>query len=154
MKTIPPLPSSTPPDQRPREEVPTVEIVDRLVTIADPVIRNLQITQSYCELSQALSRFVGNAANWCTYATWASKQAGVTIRQEDLARLFERLPEGSPEVSEAMDRVSMSLTQVGAQRRASPLRPTLRHILDPRVTFARTSDAFARGNLKVRVQKP
>jgi hypothetical protein len=37
-------------------QVPTVETVDRIVALADPTVRNTQITQSYCELSQALSR--------------------------------------------------------------------------------------------------
>jgi hypothetical protein len=31
----------------------------------------------------------GLAANWCTFATWASKQAGRTIRREDLERAIE-----------------------------------------------------------------
>src|SRR5687768_6924800 len=104
METSPPLPSSTTPDHLAGAEVPTVEMVDSIVALTDPVIRNLHITQSYCELSQATSRLVGSAANWCTYATWASKQAGITIRQEDLVRLFERLLERSPEGSETMNR--------------------------------------------------
>jgi hypothetical protein len=130
-------------------QVPTVEIVDRIVALADPMMRNLQITQSYCELSRALSQLIGSGANWCSFATWASKQAGVTIRQEDLARTFERLLDRSPEVTEAMDRVATSLAQMESQRNAATLRPSVRRILDPRVIFERTSDAVGRGNLKV-----
>ena len=36
-----------------------------------------------------------DGANWCTYATWASKQAGRAIRGEDwLEQLGRRLGEG------------------------------------------------------------
>ena len=69
--------------------IPTVVDVDRITTVSDPVIRNLQITQCYHELSAALPGRTGLSANWCTFATWASKQAGQTIRKEDLARLLE-----------------------------------------------------------------
>ena len=56
----------------------------RIVAIADPVIRNLQITHCYGRLSAAMAQRTGPCANWCTYATWASRQAGRTIRGEDL----------------------------------------------------------------------
>ena len=71
---------------------PTVADVDRVATLTDPVVRNLQITQSYGELSRAFAALTGGGpANWCTFATWASKQAGQTIRKADLTRTFERL---------------------------------------------------------------
>jgi hypothetical protein len=61
-------------------------------------VRNLQITQCYCELSRAFAeRTGGGPANWCTFATWASMQVGQTIRREDLTRTFERLFAESPE---------------------------------------------------------
>jgi hypothetical protein len=66
---------------------PTVADVERIAALTDPVGRNLQITQCYCELSRAFAARTGaGPANWCTFATWASKQAGQTIREEDLAR--------------------------------------------------------------------
>lgn len=62
---------------------PTLADVERIVALADPAVRNLQITQCYCELSRALAaRTGGGPANWCRVATWASKQAGQTIRKE------------------------------------------------------------------------
>ena len=68
---------------------PTVAAVERIAALDDPVVRNLQITQCYSELSRAFAaRIDGGPANWCTFATWASKQAGQTIRGEDLARAF------------------------------------------------------------------
>ncbi len=69
--------------------VPTVDEVQKIAQIADPVIRNLRITQCYHELALAFAQRTGPVANWCTFATWASKQAGQTIRKEDLARLLE-----------------------------------------------------------------
>jgi hypothetical protein len=89
------------------EHVPTVDDVGRIAALTDPMLRNLQITQCYCELSQALTLMTGVTANWCTFATWASKQAGQTIRQEDLARTFERLLGQSPGASEAINKVVM-----------------------------------------------
>jgi hypothetical protein len=64
--------------------VPTVDEIDRIARLGDPILRNLQITQCYSEISQALAGLTGFSANWCTFATWASKQAGETIREEDL----------------------------------------------------------------------
>ena len=72
-----------------RSNVPTVANVDRIAALADPIVRNLQITQCYHEVSSALAVMSGVTGNWCTFVTWASKQAGQTIRQEDLARAFK-----------------------------------------------------------------
>ena len=60
---------------------------DDTVTIAsgvDPVVRNLQITLAYYDLSTACRGLVTTGANWCTFAVWASRQAGHTVRGEDL----------------------------------------------------------------------
>ena len=74
----------------------TPEDIDRVAAIADPIIRNLRITQAYHELSAAAAVHIGPVANWCTYATWASKQAGRTIRKEDLQRAAEAAFRSSP----------------------------------------------------------
>ena len=78
---------------------PSVADVERIIALADPVVRNLQITQCYHELSRALARRTVSHANWCTFAVWASKQAGQTIRKEDLARALEQLWDTFSEVS-------------------------------------------------------
>ena len=67
--------------------------------MADPVIRNLRITQAYHELSAATAARVGPVATWCTYATWASKQAGRTIRKEDLRSGLEAALRSSPDAA-------------------------------------------------------
>jgi hypothetical protein len=139
----------SPREQTPWERVPTVEEVDRIVALTDPIIRNLLITQGYQELSLAGAALIGTIANWCTFATWASKQAGVTIRQEDLARTVERLQEQSPEVQEAIERIMATLAQLEMRRDAASVRIAVRQILSSKAAFDRTSDAVARGNQKV-----
>jgi hypothetical protein len=130
--------------------VPTVAEVERVATQGDPVIRNLQITQCYHELSSALaSRVSGRPANWCTFATWASKQAGQTIRKEDLARAFERLFARSPEASAVADSAAASVARLGAEPAPGRVRDALWQARAPESAFERAGDAVARGNLKV-----
>lgn len=59
--------------------------IETIVSCPDPVLRNLQITQTYSEINQALSGLLGkNNVSWCAYATWASKTAGKFIRLENV----------------------------------------------------------------------
>lgn len=61
----------------------------RIAGLADPVLRNLLITQRYRDLSFDLSRVLGSDnANWSTFATWASKTAGQSIREEEVPPEF------------------------------------------------------------------
>jgi hypothetical protein len=53
--------------------------VRQIAGLRDPVIRNLRITECYARLAAGVQ---SGGANWCTFATWASKQAGQTIRKE------------------------------------------------------------------------
>ncbi|MBV8994283.1 MAG: hypothetical protein JO287_11445 [Pseudonocardiales bacterium] len=78
---------------------PSVTDVERISALTDPVMRNLRITQCYHELSLALAARTGGSANWCTFAVWASKQVGQTIRKEDLERTIERLWATSSEMA-------------------------------------------------------
>ncbi|MGE5232814.1 MAG: hypothetical protein ACM3OB_01795, partial [Acidobacteriota bacterium] len=129
---------------------PTVAEVERIVALGDPVVRNLQITQCYCELSHALAgRTSGGLANWCTFATWASKQAGQTIRREDLERTFERLFGRSSEATRTGNAAVASLAEPRKRERPVPLWEALWKALRPSAAFDRASDAVARGNRKV-----
>jgi hypothetical protein len=128
---------------------PTVDEVDRISVIADPVIRNLQITQCYWELSSAMARLVRSGANWCTFATWASRQAGSTIRHEDLARAFEGFAGRSPEIAGLLETAISAGSILVEERDVVALRETLRRILKPGAAFRRAGDAVARGNQKV-----
>ena len=130
---------------------PTVADVERIAALADPAVRNLQITQCYHELAVALAGRIGPHANWCCFATWASKQAGQSIRQEDLSRAFERLLHGSPETGEAMALMAAASFDLGDSPDASVAgaASAIWDALSPEAAFQRVSQAVARGNLKV-----
>jgi hypothetical protein len=129
---------------------PTVADVERIAALTDPVVRNLQITQCYCELSRAFAaRTGGDPANWCTFATWASKQAGQTIRREDLTRTFERLFCRSPQVTSMGNAAVASMAELSAKRDSEPIWDAMWKALEPTSAFDRASDAVALGNRKV-----
>ena len=128
---------------------PTVEEIDRIAQQRDAIVRNLAITQCYYEISQCVAGLIGGSANWCTFATWASKQAGQTIRQEDLLRAFEDRFTLSAEVSAALEGISNHFKTIGAGLRAKAYRAAILQSLDPAAAFARAGDAVARGNKKV-----
>ena len=66
--------------------------VGDIAGMADPVLRNLWITQRYHDFAVAL-RDAGLAENatWCAFAVWASKTAGATIRGEVLPARAKQL---------------------------------------------------------------
>lgn len=127
----------------------TPEDIDRVAAIADPVIRNLRITQAYHELSATAAARLGPAANWCTYATWASKQAGRTIRKEDLRLAFEAALGSSPAAEAAARDVTLEVGRLGADATPGALLASVWAVVDPAAALARASDAVARGNLRV-----
>ena len=118
--------------------------VARIVGLADPEFRNYQLTSAYHRLSGAFAVWAPGGANWCTFATWASKQAGCTIRYEDLMRAVWRGFAGSQDVlrAAAAAAASIGLRQEaildGVDEALRDLRP-----------LARASAAVARGNVKV-----
>jgi hypothetical protein len=128
--------------------VPKVDDIERIAAIPDAVLRNLLITQCYCELSTSFSSRTGIAANWCTFATWASKQAGQTIRKEDLQRTLASLVEKDPLLSESMAVLGVIARQFGAGQNANGFqRPLLLKLLSKTADDA--ADAVGRGNKKV-----
>jgi hypothetical protein len=59
--------------------------IDAITRMQDGALRNLLITQRYHELSAALLETLGSGnVNWSTFATWASKTAGMSIRNEEV----------------------------------------------------------------------
>jgi hypothetical protein len=171
-------PSVTPSQAQihPRVSPPSVADVERITALADPVVRNLQITQCYHELSLALAARTGSSANWCTFAVWASKQVGQTIRKEDLARTIEQLwimssemavvvrsPDSIPHQATDSDRPAQvsggrraaGRSVIAALSRGTPLvgladhRRRIREAVRGASSFERTSEACARGNRKV-----
>jgi hypothetical protein len=131
------------------DPVPASVEVDRIATLGDPVLRNLQITQCYHELASALAKRTGADANWCTFATWASKQAGQTIRKEDLAQALEHSLTTTPDTFQAAADVTTVARQTGARREPEEIRQTVWQALNPLAAIERASAAVARGNQKV-----
>jgi len=67
----------------------TLDDVTRIAQSSDPVLRNLLITQCYHLLSADLAAVIHpGSANWSTFATWASRTAGISIRDEEVPRLL------------------------------------------------------------------
>ena len=128
---------------------PDVEEVRRIVAIANPVIRNLEITYCYSRLADAVAARTGQGANWCTYATWASRQAGGTIRGEDLVeRLGPRLGQGR-ELLHPVRSLWRWLLRRGLFEPDSKLGRLTAELHTPFDAFELASDAVARGNRKV-----
>ncbi|MEZ4670829.1 MAG: hypothetical protein R3E39_23230 [Anaerolineae bacterium] len=128
--------------------IPTITDIERIARLADPVLRNLLITQSYHELALAFAARTGLSANWCTFATWASKQAGQTIRKEDVARTLEHIMQTSATAQAEADIVTSAQT-LGSDQSAFTIQAALGDVFNPVAAFARASDAVGRGNKKV-----
>lgn len=128
---------------------PTVAEVERIAALPDPIIRNLQITQCYQELSSSLAQRLGLRANWCTFATWASKQAGQTIRKEDLSRVLEDTQVRTLVATPTTKDIVVSAQRIGSKHSAAEIQESLWAVLNPVGAIDRTSDAVGRGNKKV-----
>jgi hypothetical protein len=120
--------------------------VDAIIAMEEPALRNLLITQRYHDLSLALAEVVGGAdVNWSTFATWASKTAGESIRHEEVpAFLRDLLALAAPRVA----------ARLGPELRATVTRggqaPVARLLVGPiRAALRAVSASIARGNLKV-----
>ena len=79
---------------------------------ADPVRRNLLITQCYHDLSVEVGRRLpGGHANWCTFATWASRTAGRFIRDEEVPAAFRDVLAGSTHLDRGIERANRALAR-------------------------------------------
>ncbi len=128
---------------------PSVEEVRRIVAVANPVIRNLEITDCYSRLAAEFAMRSGEGANWCTYATWASRQAGGTIRGEDLLEQFGRKLGGGRRLLHPITTLWRRLLRRGLFQRDTRIGRLTAELHTPFDAFERASDAVARGNLKV-----
>jgi hypothetical protein len=129
---------------------PSADEVRRIAANANPIIRNLKITVCYSRLATALAASSGGpGANWCSYATWASRQAGETIRGEDLLdNLQRRLLEGRW-LLHPLQTLWRSLLRRGLFQRETRLGRLTAELHTPLDAFERASDLVGRGNLKV-----
>jgi hypothetical protein len=121
-------------------------LADVIALDEQPVLRNLLITQAYHALSEGLARCLGrDNANWCHFATRASKTAGRFIRRDEVPRLFRSLLQDSPGISQKGNRL------VGAVR-ASNAASTLEHahVLSlVEAVVSEVSQEVVAGNLEV-----
>jgi hypothetical protein len=125
---------------------PEVAEVERIAAVADPVVRNLQITECYSRLAAAVP---AEGANWCTFATWASRQAGRTIRAEDLLIALSLELGRDAELLHPIQSFWRMLLRRGLLHRQSALGRLVWRLHTPFDAFALASDAVARGNRKV-----
>jgi hypothetical protein len=131
------------------DALPTVLQVDAIARIVNPVLRNLQITECYADLSAAMRARIGHAADWCTFATWASRQAGSTIRGEDFLGALDRVLGGHSWLLAPIQSISRVLLRKGLFQPATRLGRMVAEIHTPFDAFERASAEVADGNLKV-----
>ena len=82
--------------------------VTRIAALDDPVFRNLWITTAYHDLGQGMARLLGRRdISWSTFATWASKTAGLSIRKEVLAQLVDATLSRSAVAERVTARISL-----------------------------------------------
>ena len=127
---------------------PTAAAVDTIAAISDPAVRNQKITQCYHDLSAVMAERTGPCANWCTIATWASQQAGETIRGHDLRNKLAQVLEKDPLISELVQWIAWFAQQAGIRVPLEELRNTVVGKWAGRAANV-SADAVGRGNKKV-----
>jgi hypothetical protein len=128
---------------------PTANDVRRIAAIANPVVRNLAITHCYSQLAATFAARTDAGANWCAYATWASRQAGRTIRGEDLLERLGRRLGDRRWLLHPIATLWRRLLRRGLFHGETRIGRLTAELHTPFDAFERASDAVARGNLKV-----
>jgi hypothetical protein len=128
---------------------PDVAEVRRIAAIEHPVLRNLEITHCYWRLAQALAHRTGAGANWCTFATWASRQAGSTIRGEDSIALLRLHLGRRAELLRPIASLWRWLLRRGLLDPATRLGRVVAELHTPFDAVERAGEAVSRGNKKV-----
>jgi hypothetical protein len=127
------------------EDAPDSSDLKRLARIANmsnAAARNYLITQAYHDLSVQLARKVGGPdANWCTFATWASRTAGESIRDEEVPDWALSLLREEARLEAALAAARVALGDKGHE--APDVFDLARDVL------ARVSDQIGDGNRKV-----
>ena len=119
------------------------EELERIAALRDPVLRNFMITQRYHDLSALIARCIPGAnANWCTFATWASKTAGESIREEEVPPVVLAILREEQRLETLLDGVREAIS--GQAHVSAP------DVFDvARDTIARVREQVADGNRKV-----
>ena len=127
----------------------TGDAVTRITAIVDPAVRNVWITESYADLGRRLLGVLGTDQTWCSFATWASNTAGVSIRGHELPHVLDRLLVGADEhVDSTIDETNSHaplLRWVGLIRHLD--REGVHRLV--RTALTRVSDHIAHGNTLV-----
>ena len=92
-----------------------------------------------------MERRIEGHANWCTYATWASQQAGVTIRHEDVVDVLR----GSVCISALRLKGFAETALEWVEEGALDLVQIVLNAVDELGPLKRSSEAVGRGNRKV-----
>lgn len=132
--------------------VPGPEDIRRIADISDPALRNLQITRAYWLLSRAMTARTGECANWCTFAVWASKQAGQTIRGEDWLEAYTKNTLTGSAFRRPIHAFWRALLRRGLLRPETRLGRAVRAIHTPFDALELASAAVGEGNRKVFVE--
>jgi hypothetical protein len=120
--------------------------LQRIVGLEDAVLRNLLITQRYHDLSLGITSVLGRKnVNWSTFATWASKTAGESIRDEELPKPLLDLIEDAGRLDSALEWLNRSI--FGGQTAAALQRADVIERVER--TLGDVSRTIADGNLKV-----
>ena len=127
----------------------TPDEVQRIAAIRSPVLRNLQITYAYSLLAAEITARSGQGANWCTFATWASRQAGRTIRGEDAIGFLQDRLHADRELLHPLQSIGRWLLRRGLFDPTSRLGRIMGRLHTPFDAVEAASNAVARGNLKV-----
>lgn len=123
--------------------------MERIAAIRNPVLRNLEITYAYSLLAAEIAARSGSGANWCTFATWASRQAGRTIRGEDAIGYIEQRLCVARSLLHPFRSFGRWLLRKGLFDKSSRLGAWMARLRTPFDAVELASDAVARGNLKV-----
>jgi len=130
-------------------DAPAVAEVRRIAAIEHPALRNLEITHCYSRLAAALALRAGAGANWCTFATWASRQAGSTIRGEDALDIVHERLAVPLDLLRPFASLWRALLRRGLLDPASRLGRLTAELHTPFDALELTAGAVARGNRKV-----
>lgn len=120
----------------------TQEDINRICEEANSILRNLKITQCYYDLSAEFANVIdaGNA-NWCTFATWASKTAGISIRDQELPRVLLAFLRDEAKLRPKLGPVTLWIYQQTWSK--------VDMFEQVRNTIRRVSEEVAEGNLRV-----
>lgn len=122
---------------------PWLDDLRRIAVMPDGALRNLFITQRYHDVSQRMKQELGGTnVNWCTFACWASKTAGESIRGEEI-------PEFARELLDSEGVIEKILTWFKELLGLSDGHSDVELFDDVRDVLAGVSSQIAMGNLKV-----